>query len=403
MTDQGDETKLRRARRAAGMSQGEVHRKLAEARRRRNKMPPKLASLKRQYTAWESGRVKPTDWREELCEVFGLPAAALGLADTAETPPAAPTSSGIPPEQREFGDDEYLHSVRGYIQNLVSLDNRFGGDDLVRMSYRFFQSLHELIGSGRYDQRLERDFNAAAGELAEVVGWLAYDAEKHQRVREMNHESLYYTRLAGDRSIELLTIQNASMHAGAMGRPGEALQLARSVLEGREALTPRLRALFLTRKARALAQAGDESAISLFGEIKSLYLDGVADSDPPWAWWIDERELAWHEAMAKRDLQQSGLAIAEFEHSVEATAPSETRSQYLHRAYLLQAQVELGSWADVEQTVKSIIPLVKQVASTRTAVILRNAIAKVATRTKVPDSIATSIAQLSIALDTTDL
>ncbi|WP_435582350.1 XRE family transcriptional regulator [Amycolatopsis thermoflava] len=351
------------------------------------------------YTYWESGRIKPTDWRDELCEVFELPPAALGLEGPATASGAALAVPGMPPEPREYGDDEYLQSVRGYIQNLVSLDNRFGGDDLVRLSYRFFNSLHDLLGAGAYDPKLERDFNAAAGELAEVVGWLAYDAEKHDLVRKMNHESLYFTRLAGDRSIELLTLQNASMHAGAMGRPGEALQLARSVLEGDKVLSPRLRALFLTRKARALAQAGDESAIPIFDEIKSLYLDGVNESDPAWSWWIDERELAWHEAMAKRDLRQSGLAIAEFEHSVEATAPSETRSQYLHRAYLLQAQVELGAWSDVEMTVKSLLPLVRQVSSTRTAVILRNAIVQAGARPKVPDSVATSIAQLGIALD----
>ncbi|GAA4891017.1 hypothetical protein GCM10023222_58630 [Saccharopolyspora cebuensis] len=364
-------------------------------------MAPKDASLKRMYTEWEQGRVSPADWREELSEVFNLPPAALGLLEAPPQPqlvvPAAP------PAVSQFGDDAYLEAVRGYIQNLVSLDNQFGAADLVKLSVRFFNSMHNLIGTGAYDDRIELDLNAAAGELAEVVGWLAYDAEQHDLVRRMNQESLHFTRLAGDRTIELLTIQNASMHAGAMGRPREALQLARSVLEGGYSLSPRVRALFLTRKARALAQAGDESALSTFEEIRSLFLDGVAASDPPWAWWVDERELAWHEAMARRDLQQAGSAIAEFEHSVEATAPTELRSQYLHRAYLLGAQVELGSWADVESTVKTIIPLVPQVASTRTAVLLRNTIAEVAVRKSVPESVSASMMQLNAALESSDL
>jgi hypothetical protein len=118
----------------------------------------------------------------------------------------------------------------------------------------------------------------------------------------MNQESLYFTRLAGDRDIELLTLQNASMHAASQERPAEALQIARSVLEGSYSLSPRLKALFLTRKARALAQGGDEGALRIFPEIRSLFLDGVSDNDPAWTWWIDERKLAWHEAMALRDL-----------------------------------------------------------------------------------------------------
>jgi hypothetical protein len=189
------------------------------------------------------------------------------------------------------------------------------------------------------------------------------------------------------------------MHAGVMGRPGEALQLARSVLEGTRVLTPRLRSLFLTRQARAMAQMGDESAIAMFQQVKALFFEGVTPDDPAWAWWVDERELAWHEAMAQRDLKQSGLAIGEFEHSVEATPITETRSQYLHRAYLLQAQVDTGSWSDVEGTIRSIIPLAAEVASTRTVVLLREVLARIASRNAVPGRIIAATVQLSAALD----
>src|SRR6202043_2528842 len=113
-----------------------------------------------------------------------------------------------------------------------------------------------------------------------VIGWLAYDAEVHDLTRRMNQESLYFSRLAGDRAIELLTLQNSSMHAASQGRPREALQIVRSVLEGDYRLSPRLKTLFLTRKARALAQGGDESALRLLPEIRSLFLDGVSDGDP---------------------------------------------------------------------------------------------------------------------------
>ncbi|GAB3479583.1 hypothetical protein GCM10027521_14940 [Amycolatopsis cihanbeyliensis] len=74
-----------------------------------------------------------------------------------------------------------------------------------------------------------------------------------------------------------------------------------------------------------LAQGGYEGALSLFNEIESLYLEGVRESDPAWDWWIDERELAWHKAMAIQSLGRGSIAITEFEHSVEATDPTETR------------------------------------------------------------------------------
>jgi len=125
----------------------------------------------------------------------------------------------------EIEGSELLESINNHIHEIVALDNRFGGADLLRLSTRFFRNLRDQLGTGRYDPRLERDLHSAAGELAEVVGWLAYDAAAHDLCRRMNQESLYFTRLAGDKTVELLTLQNSSMHAAAEGRPGKHSRL----------------------------------------------------------------------------------------------------------------------------------------------------------------------------------
>jgi transcriptional regulator with XRE-family HTH domain len=299
----------------------------------------------------------------------------------------------------EFGDSEYLQAIQSHIHEIVALDNRFGAADLIRLSTRFFRTLHDHLGAGTYDPKLERDLHSAAGELAEVVGWLAYDAEAHDLCRRMNQESLYFTRLAGDRTMELLTLQNSSMHAASQGHPREALQIARSVLEGDYRLSPRLKALFLTRKARALAQGGDESALALFPEIRALFLQGATDGDPAWAWWFDQRELDWHEAMVDRDLGLSGRAVDQFERSVMAIPADEIRSQYVHRAHLLQAQVDTGTWDAAEQTIRQLIPLSREVASTRTVVLLRAIPSQLARNAKVPGAFQEQAAMLSAALD----
>jgi hypothetical protein len=189
------------------------------------------------------------------------------------------------------------------------------------------------------------------------------------------------------------------MHAAAEGRPREALQIARSVLEGDYKLSSRIKALFLTRKARALAQSGDERALGLLPEIRDLYLNGVSDSDPAWAWWIDDRELAWHEAMVQRDLGLASKAIDHFERSVMATPADEIRSQYLHRAYLLQSQVDNSTWDAAEQTARQLIPLSRDVASTRTAVILRNISGQLAKRDKMSPGFQEKFTMLCAALD----
>jgi hypothetical protein len=215
----------------------------------------------------------------------------------------------------------------------------------------------------------------------------------------MNQESLYFARLAGDRAIELLTLQNSSMHAASQGRPREALRIACSVLEGDYRLSPRLRALFLARKARALAQGGDQGALRLFPQIRSLFLDGPRDSDPAWAWWIDERELAWHEAMTQRELGLAGESLTRFEQAVTLTPATEIRSQYLHRAYLLQAQADNRTWNDAEQTIRQLLPLSAEVASTRTVVLLRGILGRLPESGKVPASLQEHAGILGAALD----
>jgi hypothetical protein len=171
----------------------------------------------------------------------------------------------------EFLVAEDLATIREHIDHLLALDSRFGGTDLVRVAVRLFETVSRKLGAGSYSPAITRDLQALAGELAEVAGWFAFDAGHHGLTRRMNQESLYFTRLCGDKRMELLTLQNAAMHAGALGRPHEALQLANSVLDGCYDLSQRVRALFLIRRARALAQGGGEGALSMFDEVRSLY------------------------------------------------------------------------------------------------------------------------------------
>lgn len=269
-----------------------------------------------------------------------------------------------------YADMVYLEAVQRHIWHIVELDNRFGGSDLARLAVRFFRSLHQQLGAGAYEPAIERDLQATAGELAEVAGWLLYDANRQDDVRRMNQEALYFSRLAGDRNMELLILQNASMHAGYLGRPREALHLARSVLESGDRLSPRVKTFFVVRKARALAQGGDEQALRLFNQARSHYEDGVRDSDPKWAWWVDEGELAWHEGMALVDLGRPGEAVDKFERSVWVAAPQRMRGRYNHLGYLLKVQARVGAWSDAETTMRQIAAMVSDVSSTRTVVLL---------------------------------
>lgn len=271
-------------------------------------------------------------------------------------------------------DGDYVASLRARTRTLIDLDFHVGGDQSSKIALRLFRAVHRKIGSVPCTPGLERELYAAAGELAEVTGWFLYDAGKHDLVRAVNNEALQLLRLSGDRSTELLTLQNMSMHAGDRGRRVEALNISRMVLESCR-LSPRVQALFRTREARALALLGDQSAAEhTFSRARSLYLEGVRDDDPAWVWWFNDQELAWHEAMIKADTGRWGGAVEALQGSLEHIPAREIRRRYNHLANLLHTQVQAGAWREVCQTITVVAPLVDEVRSTRSANTLLSAL-----------------------------
>ncbi|WP_198010174.1 helix-turn-helix domain-containing protein [Saccharomonospora halophila] len=297
--------------------------------------------------------------------------------------PASPVREDVAPVDGHAPslrlDGAYVETLHSRIRELIDLDIQFGGDQSSGVALQLFRSVHRKLGASQCEPAIERDLYAAAGELGEVAGWLLYDAGKHDLVRRINHEALHLSRLAGDHSMELLILQNMSMHAGHLGRPSEALRIARMVL-GTNTLSPRLEALFRTREARALALGGDDTAAErTFRQARSLYLDGVRDEDPAWAWWINDRELAWHEAVIQSDSADWCSATDTFHASIEVTPGREVRRRYNHLASLLDAQIRVGAWRDVDQTIERVMPYVDEVGSTRTATTLLGAVDQLGT------------------------
>ena len=68
-----------------------------------------------------------------------------------------------------YADTVYLEAVQQHTRHIIELDGRFGGTDLAPLAVRFFRSVHQQLGSGAYEPSLERDLQAAVGELAKVA------------------------------------------------------------------------------------------------------------------------------------------------------------------------------------------------------------------------------------------
>src|SRR5690606_41494868 len=112
-------------------------------------------------------------------------------------------------------------------------------------------------------------------------------------------------------------------------------------------------------RAEEVSRAGGSS-----GQASSRDRDGVRDGAPAWAWWINDQELAWHEAMIQADSADWNQAADTFQASIEVTPGREVRRRYNHLASLLNAQIRAQASRDADQTIERGLAYVDEVGPT---------------------------------------
>lgn len=275
--------------------------------------------------------------------------------------------------------------LRETVGQLVALDNAYGGDDTHRLALRVYATTSRKLACGAFNPAAETDLQAVVGEIGEVAAWLLYDADRQDESRRVNIEAMTVSRLAGDRAVELLELANMAMQSVHLRRGREALRIAEHVLSA-DRLTPRVAGLFHIRRARALAELGDgPRAMAALHQAGSLIGSGTTDRDPPWAWWIDANELAWHSAMLHADLGDHTRAVDLFASAVR-DHPATGRRQYNNLAHLLDALTGVAAWVDAESVAGEILPYLDEIGSARTEHLLARAVTRIR-RARVPDTL----------------
>lgn len=240
--------------------------------------------------------------------------------------------------------------------------------------------LARLAGRAPLDPGAGRAVYAAAAELAEVTGWLLFDAERYGAAVRAGRHALRLARLAGDRSMELFTLHNLALLAGWVGRPGTELRIARAVLD-QGGHPPRVAAVFTLRAARGLAgTAGAAAADRAFDRARALLAEGERGGDPPWVWWLTDQEIDGHQGAMRLAAGDWRGALAPLHRATghAGAGPVDGGAQVgysaVFGAWLLTAVRGAGDWAGAERLAGELVGPARTTGSRRARTLLHAAV-----------------------------
>ena len=196
--------------------------------------------------------------------------------------------------------------IRSVAQHLMDIDFQFGGGYVRRMLLFYFQS--EIVPLLREPQQelVRREIYSAAAEVAQLLGWSAYDAGRHGAAQRYFMQGLRLATEAEDPVLGGRLLSNLSHQANYLGRYDEALQFARAAqASGAGRASGTVTAMFLAMEARALASSGDARLCArALNLAEQAFAQRDPSKDPHWIGYFDALELAGESAHCFRDLGQ---------------------------------------------------------------------------------------------------
>ncbi|WP_146604999.1 Tat pathway signal protein [Jiangella anatolica] len=239
-------------------------------------------------------------------------------------------------------------AVLDMVGHLSRMDQRRGGGHARSAAVEYFTThVAPLLDGNFHDENVRRAVFSAAGELAYLAGWMAFDSGEHEAAWRDFRTAVQLAEEAGDAPLAGHVLRAMAHQAVDLGQPSRALQLAQGSVDGDRyaAAAPRERALLGVVHARALASAGRdaEAAAALNRAEDDLAAAESGDEEPARVFFFGEASLAHETACALRDLGDLAGAGAQFTRSIRTRNTSTfTRTHAVTLGYLGSVQLRQG-------------------------------------------------------------
>lgn len=208
---------------------------------------------------------------------------------------------------------------------------------------------------GRFpSEEVRRSMTSAAGELAYVAGWTAFDAGEHPVALHWFTLATQLAEEARDAPLAGHVLRAMAHQAVDLNQSAQAVRLSTASLADNRYTHAswREKALIGVVHARALAadRRRKEAATALLQAERDLSRAQVGDDEPSRVWFFGEASLAHETAATLRDLGDLKGAEVAFERSVRTRALPFARTHAVTLGYLGDVQVRQGHLDDACHT-----------------------------------------------------
>jgi hypothetical protein len=197
-----------------------------------------------------------------------------------------------------------LQTVARRIADLRRLDDdQGGGPTVMAMATHDLEWVLRLVSEGSYGVETGRNLHEVAAELAQLAGWLAFDAGDHGRAQHYWLIALRAAHTIDDRLLGAHILSGLGYQAVWVNNPQDALAILQAARAGIRHQQPgAVHALLASRQARAHALLRQGHAMQSCLDDADHAIAAASDTDPGWSYWITPAVLTGDAGRAWLDL-----------------------------------------------------------------------------------------------------
>lgn len=334
---------------------------------------------KREIKRYEDGDRSPVSWLPFLVQALECSEESLTGTQGPVEPPAPKVADFLPAGDplaplkahgRRIGIREVV-DLNGRVHGLRLADDVIAGRDLMRPALRELRSAVRLRRETTHDEAVGTNLLVAIGELAQITGWIASDAGRHEEAERVYRLGISAAHEAGDMTLAGNLLGSLAYQTTNTGDAQEGVQMAMAALEGAGDQAPaRARALYWDRVAWAHTKVGDtpasQAAMRALGEAGEALTQHAGEDEPAYLYWVDSGELEVMEARVYTELHRPLRAVPLLSRVLERYDTSHARELALYLSWLAVAYADANEPEQAAATASRMLDLSGGVASDRT-------------------------------------